>query len=393
MKLMLRGQKSHYIIDVIFVVDATGSMADDINIVKESLYDIVNTLKKKKKKLDIRFGMVAYRDHPPEDKTFVTKFYPPTDNIDAVLRFISELEIGGGGDPPEAVADGLWAAYNATWRRDAYKIIILIGDAPPHGYTKFAPQIYGVKDRWPNGCPVGLDILNIVHNIKDKPDMLFFVVGCNPYVHDSFLVLANEGNGKYFDIREAKQLPDVIIASLSKVLDIANFDEKVLNYYIHHDGVFNIEDCARDLGVSTREVKISLARLFELGRIPSWPKGRKYIDKIYETPRKVPSESIEIALKNLPTAAPADDLLSFNVNIRNITDNTISCNLIVSYTAKDVENVIHEAFVVLEPNVKRVETISWRTPFNLVNESIIVKVKLKIDNLLIKEVSQTIFLY
>ena len=274
--------KTLYTLDVVFVVDATGSMADDINIVKENLYNIVNELRKRRKNLDLRFGMVAYRDHPPEDKTFVTKVYPPTDNMDAVLRFIKELEIGGGGDPPEAVVDGLWAALNISWRQNAYKTIILIGDAPPHGYAKFAPQIHGVRDRWPSGCPLGLDILKVVHMIKERADVLFFVIGCNPYVHDSFLRLANEGGGKYFDIREARQLPEVIIASLGHVLEVVDFDDRVLDYYIRHDGAFDIKDCAAELGANVRDVKVSLARLLELKRIPSWPRGRRKMEKIFE---------------------------------------------------------------------------------------------------------------
>ena len=187
-------------LDVVFVVDATGSMRDDIKAVRDNLHYIVESLKKRKEELDVRFGMVAYRDHPPEDKTYVTKSYPLTDNLDAVYRFIDSLEIGGGGDPPEAVVDGLWAAYNFNWRPNAYKVIILIGDAPPHGYAKFSLPIPNVRDKWPNGCPAGLDILQVVRTFRTRNDILFFVIGCNTYVQHSFSKLAKEGGGQYFYI-------------------------------------------------------------------------------------------------------------------------------------------------------------------------------------------------
>ncbi|MGQ4833120.1 MAG: vWA domain-containing protein [Candidatus Asgardarchaeia archaeon] len=384
--------RSLYTLDVVFVVDATGSMADDINIVKENLYNIVNKLMERKKQLNLRFGMVAYRDHPPEDKTFLTKVYPPTDNIDAVLRFIKELEIGGGGDPPEAVVDGLWAAINIDWRQNAYKVIILIGDAPPHGYAKFSPPIHGVRDRWPAGCPLGLDILKVVHMIKEKADILFFVIGCNPYVHDSFLRLANEGGGKYFDIREAKQLPDVIVASLSHVLDVVDFDSKVLDYYVKHDGAFDIRDCAEDLGANIRDVKISLARLLELKKIPSWPRGKRKIDRILE-PIEISSEKIELKIEKLPTAAPADDVITFNIRISNKTDVNLRGKLTVEYLYKDTKTLIHDTTIILEPLALRVETVRWRTPFNLKDSEVKVRIGFEMGKGVIKEIKQTIFLY
>lgn len=78
--------------------------------------------------------MVQYRDHPPQEKTFVTKVNNFTDNIKTAKKFISGAKPVGGGDFPESICCGLFDSLNKlTWRNDSVKIAILIADAPPHG--------------------------------------------------------------------------------------------------------------------------------------------------------------------------------------------------------------------------------------------------------------------
>ncbi|MEE8182250.1 MAG: VWA domain-containing protein, partial [Candidatus Thorarchaeota archaeon] len=66
-------------LDVAFVVDTTGSMKDDIRAVKDSLFDIVDKIVARTEDLTIRFGIVSYRDHPPQDCTYVTRVFDFTD--------------------------------------------------------------------------------------------------------------------------------------------------------------------------------------------------------------------------------------------------------------------------------------------------------------------------
>ncbi len=54
----------------------------------------------------MKFGFVAYRDHPPEDLTYVTKYYDLSES-EEIYSFINSLQANGGGDVPEAVMDGL----------------------------------------------------------------------------------------------------------------------------------------------------------------------------------------------------------------------------------------------------------------------------------------------
>lgn len=87
--------------------------------------------------MSTKFGFVAYRDHPPQDHTFVTRIHP-LDNFEKTLNFIKKQDAAGGGDFPEAVFDGLLvSAKDSKWRKSFDKPILRyifhIADAPPHG--------------------------------------------------------------------------------------------------------------------------------------------------------------------------------------------------------------------------------------------------------------------
>ena len=118
-------------VDVCFVVDATGSMGDEINFLKEELMDVMLQFQKTAPCSPIRLSSVFYRDHGDE---YLTKKMPFTSRLDDVVSFVSEQYAGGGGDFPEAVHSGLDVAINEfNWNKEALtKIIFLILDAPPH---------------------------------------------------------------------------------------------------------------------------------------------------------------------------------------------------------------------------------------------------------------------
>ena len=115
-------------LDVLFVVDATGSMGWVIDEVKNRILDITSVVRSL---VPIaRFGVVAYRDKG--DPEFVTRTQNLTYSTLKLQKFLGALQAAGGGDMFEAVQDGLREGVdNAEWRSGARRIIILIGDAPP----------------------------------------------------------------------------------------------------------------------------------------------------------------------------------------------------------------------------------------------------------------------
>ncbi|CAF4400613.1 unnamed protein product, partial [Adineta steineri] len=87
-------------------MDCTESMAPYIESAKNNIRAIFEEIVTSEKS-DIRLAFVEYRDHPPEDTTFVTRVHNFTNSVDEMKNWLDVCQADGGGDTPEAVADGL----------------------------------------------------------------------------------------------------------------------------------------------------------------------------------------------------------------------------------------------------------------------------------------------
>ena len=120
-------------VEVVFVLDTTGSMSGLIAAAKEKIWSIANTLAATDPAPEIRMGLVGYRDR---GDTYVTTSTQLTDDLDALYARLMQFQAGGGGDGPESVNQALHEAVTKTgWnkdRTDTYRVIFLVGDAPPH---------------------------------------------------------------------------------------------------------------------------------------------------------------------------------------------------------------------------------------------------------------------
>lgn len=117
-------------IDVVFLLDVTGSMGPYIAEAKRMVADITKKIQTDND-LDIRIALAVYRDHPPQDYSFTSKghdFVTP----DEFTALLTEYYAAGGGDFPEAVYDGINEVFGFSWRRGSDRAVYLIGDAPPH---------------------------------------------------------------------------------------------------------------------------------------------------------------------------------------------------------------------------------------------------------------------
>ena len=119
------------VVDIAFVVDATGSMGDEIEYLKLELEDVLTKTFNKYNNLELRAGAVFYRDNGDE---YVTKYNNFNTDLLKTLNFIKLQKAAGGGDMPEAVDAALETAIDSLeWSKDARaKIMFLILDAPPH---------------------------------------------------------------------------------------------------------------------------------------------------------------------------------------------------------------------------------------------------------------------
>jgi hypothetical protein len=117
-------------LDVAFVLDSTGSMADEIARLKQTLDVIHFQLTHLVPAPDVRFGLVEYKDRGDD---FITRAIPFTRDVEAFRASLASVRAYGGGDEPEDVQAGLEKAlHGLEWRSEGVKLAFLIGDAAPH---------------------------------------------------------------------------------------------------------------------------------------------------------------------------------------------------------------------------------------------------------------------
>ena len=119
-------------VDVVFVLDTTGSMGGLIQTAKEKIWSIATTMASAQQTPDIRIGLVAYRDRGDD---YVTKVVDLSNDLDSVYATLMDFQAQGGGDGPESVNKALYdAVHDMSWSENdqAYQVIFLVGDAPPH---------------------------------------------------------------------------------------------------------------------------------------------------------------------------------------------------------------------------------------------------------------------
>jgi hypothetical protein len=129
-------------LDVLFLIDTTGSMGDEIDRLKDSVRSVAERIsglpgnarelhEPPQVQTDLRLGMTVYRDR---GDLFVTRTFDFTSSVDVFKTALAEVRAGGGGDTPEDLNAGLHQAVTSpSWRGDdTVKLMFLIADAPPH---------------------------------------------------------------------------------------------------------------------------------------------------------------------------------------------------------------------------------------------------------------------
>ena len=116
-------------LDLMLVVDTTGSMGDEIRSLQSEVRSIIASITAKHRDLDIRIGFVFYRDLGDD---YVTRTVAFDRDIGRVQGALTQQDANGGGDYPEAMDQALIRAVGQDWRPDAVKSLLLVADAPPH---------------------------------------------------------------------------------------------------------------------------------------------------------------------------------------------------------------------------------------------------------------------
>ena len=151
------------LVQIAFMVDATGSMGDELEFLKMDLKKVITEVQKTNNQLKISTATVFYRDEGDE---YVVKHSPFTEDINQTTEFISQQRANGGGDFPEAVDKALVQLNQLQWQPEARtRIAFLVLDAPPHNKPAVINSIqYSVKTT----AASGIKLIPVVASGIDK---------------------------------------------------------------------------------------------------------------------------------------------------------------------------------------------------------------------------------
>ena len=171
-------------LEMVFVIDTTGSMGGLLEAAKQRIWGIVNDVIRETHS-SVRVGLVAYRDR---GDSYVTQVLPLTENLDKVYMTLMDYQAAGGGDTPEDVRTALAdSVYRIQWSEAApgtSRIIFLVGDAPPHDdYKDVADTLTTAGKAAQKGI--------IVNTIQ---------CGFSVETEDAWKAIAARGQGQYFAI-------------------------------------------------------------------------------------------------------------------------------------------------------------------------------------------------
>ena len=201
-------EQSRPVVDVVFVLDTTGSMSGLIQAAKDKIWSIASTMASAQPVPELRIGLVAYRDR---GDAYVTHRVDLSDDLDSVYAALMDFQAGGGGDTPESVNRALYeAVHDMSWseKEQAYQVIFLVGDAPPHmdyNEMQYPAIVAAANER------------GIVINTIQCGDL--------PTTIGPWTAIANLGQGSFFQVEQngnavAFESPyDAEIAKLSAKLD------------------------------------------------------------------------------------------------------------------------------------------------------------------------------
>jgi hypothetical protein len=219
-------------VEIVFLQDTTGSQGPYINSARKAIRDICDKISSSadiKKEL-IRFGLIAFRDHPPQDMSYVTKTFGFTHDISVMQANLNSLIASGGGDGPEAQTAALADALNLEWTDNAVKMVVLITDSPPHGIGELRDGFTESPDQ--------NDPLDIARQMSES-GITLFVIACEPslsqYINavDFYTALTQLTNGKIFSLLMADKLGDYIVGTAVETIETENlikeFEHVIVN--------------------------------------------------------------------------------------------------------------------------------------------------------------------
>jgi hypothetical protein len=155
-----------YAVDIVFCIDATGSMRPVIDAVKDnvrSFHDLLSSAMAEKSKSisQLRVRVIAFRDFAdnPDDAIQFTDFFKLPQQREEFETFVSRLRADGGGDEPESALEALAVAIDSNWERGLDRrrhVIVMFTDAPAHPLGNASVR---ASATYPQAAPASIDEL------------------------------------------------------------------------------------------------------------------------------------------------------------------------------------------------------------------------------------------
>jgi hypothetical protein len=259
-------------VDLCFVIDTTGSMGPFIRAAQRQLLDTMQRVGAASR-IDLQVGLVQYRDHPPQDHTFVTRVHPLTASLGKMQKVINGLSADGGGDAPEAVYDGVYdACTKLSWRDYSFRFALLVGDAPSHGWARREEtQTDGTRrrpahgDGFADGCPCGLDASQVTAAAETKRVTLHALAMRDDAVtRDCFAEISRGTGGTMVLATEAERVVDKMVELLERDFYDLELDRRVLET-MYASRQLETGALAEAIPCSRAQAASSLARLGKRG--------------------------------------------------------------------------------------------------------------------------------
>ena len=216
-------------IDVVFLLDVSGSMGSELGEVQEESVAIMEALRDLVP--DSAFGVASFVDYNGfTDSLYGTTYGSDddyayrldqnvTESIGAVRDALDGITLEYGEDAPEAYSRALWEMQYLDWREDSKRIVILFGDAYPHDRTFFGED-FGV-DPGRDEIEGTDDDLVFVEVVEQLVDARISVIGVNSDPDSTrpvefFQYVTAETGGAYFELTEAADIPEAVVALIEE---------------------------------------------------------------------------------------------------------------------------------------------------------------------------------
>ncbi len=221
-------------VDLAFCIDLTNSMSPFIAAAQQHVVRILEGLRVTAR-ADLRVALVGYRDHKHAQDSSPVEVYDFTDDAQATRDALFALRVGspaGNTDAAEAVVAGLMAcAAPLAWRPQSYRVLVLVGDGPPHACGATAQPW---PDRFPEFDPAGATLEEIADELAHRWTIVH-AMGMIPSsipAHDvalerSFRRVAEVTGGAWHPARDAGAAMRVVEAVAAKVFSDVEIDRRV----------------------------------------------------------------------------------------------------------------------------------------------------------------------